>query len=75
MSRTGQLNYERWAKWGFLLGVTLFLIGVGGEWAVHSWLSEVPAWEETLFFDLEVIGLVMFFVSPIIFGIFLPLLE
>lgn len=75
MRQHGHLDYERWAKWGFIIGLTFFIIGASGEWAVHSWMSQAPAWEDTLFFDLEVVGLIMFFLSPIIFGIFAPLLE
>lgn len=75
MGRYGDLDYPLLTKAGVLIGVSLFLVGAGGEWAIHTWLHQVPAWEETLLFDLEVIGLLVFAVSPFLFGIFLPLTE
>lgn len=75
MGRYGKLNYARLTKGGFLLGLSLFLIGAGGEWLVHSWITQAPSWEDTLFFDLEIIGLLIGFFSPILFGIVLPLTE
>lgn len=75
MGRYGDLNYARLTKTGFLLGITLFIVGAGGELILHTLLSDVPAWEATLLFDLEAIGIVIAFFSPFIFGIFLPLTE
>ncbi|MDZ7702323.1 MAG: hypothetical protein U5J98_09825 [Halobacteriales archaeon] len=75
MGRYGDLDYARLTKGGVAIGVALFLIGAGGEWAIHSWLTGAPTWEDALFFDLEVIGILLFAVSPFLFGIFLPLTE
>lgn len=75
MGRYGDLDYAGLTKGGVLLGVSMFLLGAGGEWMIHSMSLQVPAWEETLFFDLEVIGLLTFAISPFLFGIFLPLTE
>ncbi|MDX1746460.1 MAG: hypothetical protein R3324_11030, partial [Halobacteriales archaeon] len=63
MGRYGDLDYARLTKGGVILGGCLFLLGVSGEWAIHTMSIQVPAWEDTLFFDLEVIGLVVFAVS------------
>lgn len=75
MGRYGDLNYALLAKGGFLLGLGLFIVGAGGELVGHAVFGSLPAREETLLFDLEVLGLVIGFFSPILFGIFLPLTE
>lgn len=75
MGRYGDLDYEFLAKTGFFLGLGLLVVGGGGELIGHAYFGTLPGWEETLFFDLEVIGLVVGFFSPLLFGIFLPLTE
>ena len=75
MGRYGNLDYARLTKAGVVLGLSLFSIGAGGEWLIHSWHATVPAWEKTLFLDLEILGLLAFAVSPFLFGILLPLTE
>lgn len=75
MGRYGDLDYARLTKGGVLLGLLLFLLGAGGEWAIHAMSIQAPAWEATLFFDMEVVGLLIFAFSPFLFGIFLPLTE
>ena len=75
MGRYGDLNYARLTKTGVILGLSLFFIGAGGEWLIHSSPGVVPGWEDTLFFDLEILGLLAFAVSPFLFGILLPLTE
>ena len=75
MGRYGDLDYPALAKRGFLLGLSILVIGVVGELAAHTVLGPLPAWETTLLFDLEVIGLVVGFFSPLVFGILLPLTE
>jgi hypothetical protein len=69
-------DYTRLAKVGFFLGVTLFLIGAGGEFIGHAFYANVlPPWFDFLFLDLEILGLVVGFFSPFVFGIFFPLLD
>jgi len=75
MARHGELDHAFLAKAGFLFGLALFAIGGGGELLGHAMYGSLPAWETTLFFDLEVLGLLIGFFSPFIFGIFLPLTE
>lgn len=75
MGRYGDVDYARLTKGGVLFGVSLFLLGAGGEWAIHAMSMQAPAWEDALFFDLEVIGLLIFAISPFLFGVFLPLTE
>ena len=75
MERYDTSDYALLAKAGFLLGLGLFAIGLGGELVGHTYFGTLPTWEETLLFDLEVIGLIVGFFSPFVFGIFLPLTE
>ena len=75
MSHTAGLDYQSFAKWGFLVGFSLLLIGAGGELIGHAFFEPMPAWENTLFLSAEVIGIVLSFFSPIVFGIALPLIE
>lgn len=75
MGRYGDLNYTFHAKAWFLFGLGLFILGAGSEFIGHAYFAPLPAWEETLFFDMEVIGLLVGFFSPFVFGIFLPLTE
>lgn len=75
MAHQTSLDHAFLAKAGFLLGVTLFVMGAGGELIGHGMYGSLPGWETTLFFDLEVIGLLISLFSPFLFGIFLPLVE
>jgi hypothetical protein len=75
MARHSNLDHAFLAKAGFLLGLALFAVGGGGEVFGHAMYGSLPAWETTLFFDLEVLGLLIGFFSPFVFGIFLPLAE
>lgn len=63
------------AKAGFLLGVALVLVGASGELAIQSHLLQVQLWVETLLFDIEVVGIPIFVLSPFVFGIVLPLIR
>ncbi|WP_101295212.1 DUF7860 family protein [Halegenticoccus soli] len=73
--RYGNLDYPRLTKTGFGLGVALFVVGVLGQVVGHAVLQPIPAWEETLFFDLEVLGILIGLLSPLVFGLALPLTE
>jgi hypothetical protein len=75
MGRTRSLDHARLAKLGFLLGLSLFVVGAGGEMLGRAVFGTLPAWEATLLFDVEAIGLVVGFFSPLVFGVALPLLE
>jgi hypothetical protein len=69
------MDYARLAKLGFVLGVAVFAIGATGEVAGHALYGSLPAWEETLLFDLEVLGVFLSLLSPLVFGVVLPLTE
>lgn len=75
MTQHRELDYAFLAKAGFLLGLGMFVLGGGGEFLGHALYGSLPAWVDTLFFDLEAVGLVIGFFSPFIFGIFLPLTK
>ena len=75
MTQTSSLDHARLAKLGFLIGLGLFAVGGGGEIVGHALYGSLPAWEAALLFDLEVVGLLVGFFSPLVFGIALPLLE
>ena len=74
MGRYGSLDYPHLAKRSFLFGLALFAVGLVGQIALGT-LPGTPAWELTLLFDLEAIGLVIAFFAPLVFGIVLPLTE
>jgi len=73
MGRYGDIDYPKAAKGGALLGIALLLVGEAGGYA-SNYLA-MPGWEETLFFDLAILGLLVFVVSPFLFGLVLPLTE
>lgn len=75
MGRYGNLNYSKLTKQVFLLGVVLFAVGGLGEVGGHAVFGTLPDWENTLLFDIEVLGLIIGFLSPFVFGIILPLTE
>ncbi len=75
MGRYGTLDYPTLTKRGLLLGLGLFVVGVGGAMIGNAYFESIPAWEQTLFFDLAVGGLLVGFLSPLIFGVVLPLTE
>jgi hypothetical protein len=63
------------AKRGFLLGAALFAVGAVGGLAGPALVGGLPAWERTLLFDAEVLGVVLALFSPLVFGVVLPLVE
>lgn len=70
----GSLDHAAVAKKGFLLGVALFAVGALGEVVGHAYFA-VPALAEQLFFGMEVTGVALGLLVPIIFGAVLPLTE
>lgn len=75
MSDYFETDYASLAKTGFLLGVVLFLLGGAGEVVWHAYVGSLPQWEATLFFDMEVIGVLAALLSPLVFGVVVPLVE
>lgn len=75
MGRYGQIDYPTVTKRAFALGVGLFLLGALGEIVGHALFGTLPAWENTLLFDAEILGILIALLSPIVFGIVMPLTE
>ena len=75
MACYGDLDYERLTKGGFGLGVGLFALGVLGLVLLQPLVGPFPGWEEQLLVDSEALGIVVAFLSVLLFGIGLPLTE
>ena len=75
MGRYGDVNYQRVTKLGFLASIALFAIGAGGEFSAAAMHLSLPAWEDALFTDLEILGTLGALLIPLFFGIILPLTE
>jgi hypothetical protein len=73
--RYGNLDYPRLTKTSFAFGVALFAFGALGHLASGAFFGTLPGWESVLLTDMEVLGILIAFFSPIIFGILLPLTE
>jgi hypothetical protein len=73
--RYGDIDYPTLAKRGTMLGRGLFALGALGEIGAHALGLQLPAWEATLLFDAKVLGVALFVLSPLVFGIVLPLTE
>ena len=74
MGRYGSIDYPSSVKRGVLLGLALMAVGEIGGYIAENYVS-VPAWEESLFLAAAIVGLLAFVLSPILFGIVLPLTE
>ncbi|NHN46297.1 hypothetical protein G9464_01610 [Halostella sp. JP-L12] len=75
MGRYDTVDYPRYAKLGFLAGVAMFLVGAAGSFAGNAFLDTLPAWEATLLYDLEILGILTALFSPLVFGVVMPLTE
>lgn len=75
MANYNSMDYASLAKSGFLLGLGLVTIGVGGEFLGQALFGSLPEWEHTLFLYSEGVGIVVGFFSVWVFGVALPLLE
>ena len=75
MGRYGAIDYSRWAKVSFLAGVALLLAGAAGEFVIVETQQTVPAWVHSLLVDVEIVGVLIALVLPIVFAIVLPLTE
>jgi hypothetical protein len=73
--RQRNLDYGRIAKLGFFAGVAMFVIGAVGEKLGHSVVTGMPAVADQLFLSLEIVGVLVGLLVPLVFGIALPLVE
>lgn len=72
MGRYGNLDYPTLVKRTTLASLALFVVGaVGLALAADS----LPAWERTLLFDAEVLGILGVLLCPLVFGVVMPLTE
>ncbi|ELZ30409.1 hypothetical protein C474_11371 [Halogeometricum pallidum JCM 14848] len=71
----GNLDYPRLTKLGIGSGLTLFAVGALGLLVAPAIVGPLPAWEQSLLFDAEALGVVITLLSPFVFGIMLPLIE
>jgi hypothetical protein len=71
----GDVDYPTLTKRGVGAGLGLFAVGMLGETIGPVLFGQLPAWEHTLFFDLEAVGVLLLLVSVFVFGILLPLTE
>lgn len=74
MGRYGNVDYPSFVKRGVVFGLALLVVGEIGGYLAENYVS-VPGWEESLFFVVAAVGLLLFLCSPIVFGVVLPLTE
>ena len=75
MAQTRTYDQGTVTKYSFLTAVGLFVVGVLGEVVLPLAVGGLPGWEQTLFADLEAVGIVLALFSVFGFGILWPLLE
>ncbi|WP_324663500.1 DUF7860 family protein [Haloarcula sediminis] len=75
MGQYRSMDHATLAKRGFLLGVSLFVLGALGEFVAPVLLGPLPGWGNVLFTDMEALGILLGLFSPLVFGIVLPLVE
>ncbi|USZ69532.1 hypothetical protein NGM10_07310 [Halorussus salilacus] len=75
MGRYGDVNYAFWTKYGFAASVAMLALGAGAEFTATAMNVSLPAWEHTLFVDMEILGILGMLLFPFVFGIALPLTE
>lgn len=75
MSQSQSIDYPTRTKQGVLVGVSLFVVGAIGELLGHTYLPELPGWEQTVLFYAMVFGTLIALLSVLVFGFALPLVE
>ncbi|MFB6165206.1 MAG: hypothetical protein ABEJ31_08620 [Haloarculaceae archaeon] len=75
MSQSQSIDYPAWTKRGFLFGVGLFVLAELVDAVGPSVLGPLPGWEQTVLLLLAVVGVLVGLLSPLLFGIVLPLIE
>jgi len=74
-TRSRSIDHASFAKRGFLVGLALFAGGALGEIIGAAYFGSLPGWEHAIFFDMEVLGVLLGLFAPLVFGIVMPLLE
>jgi len=75
MAPTRNMDYAAWTKNSFLLGVALLTIGALGHIVGPALVGQLEGWVSTLLLDLEILGVLIGLIAPLVFGIVLPLTE
>lgn len=73
-TRRRNLDHANVAKKGFLFGAALFALGAIGGIVGHAYFT-LPATVDQLLFGMEVAGVAVGLLVPIVFGAVLPLTE
>ncbi|MFT4882526.1 MAG: energy-converting hydrogenase Eha subunit E [Natronomonas sp.] len=73
--RQQNLDHARIAKFGFFAGVAMFLLGAVGEAIGRTMTRGIPEMANQLFISLEIVGVLVGLLIPLVFGIVLPLVE
>lgn len=73
--RYGDIDYSRATKGTFAVGAVLFAFGLFGDLYLRSTGGPIPEWEQALFVDAELFGVLVMLLAPFVFGIVLPLTE
>lgn len=73
--RQQNLDHARIAKVGFFAGVAMFLFGAVGEAIGRTMTRGIPEMANQLFISLEIVGVLVGLLIPLVFGIVLPLVE
>lgn len=68
------VTYTGWAKNGLLLSLAVLALG-GAELGAAAMHVTLPAWEHTLFTDVEILGTLGMLLCPLTFGIVMPPTE
>lgn len=74
MTGTVRLDRSMVIKAGMLGSALLVLGGFLGSWAVAG-APTVPAWEQSIFLDAEVVGTLGLLFVPLVIGVVLPLVK
>ncbi|WP_049922697.1 DUF7860 family protein [Halopiger djelfimassiliensis] len=75
MGHSMGLDYGRWTKNGFFLGLSMVIIGAALAGLGTYVFGSIPAWERTLAIDMMLVGIAVGFSAVFGFGILLPLTE
>jgi hypothetical protein len=68
-------SYPWLAKSSFFSGIGLFVLALLVQGIGPMLVGPLPSWSSTVIIDLEVLGLLLAFFAPIIFGVVMPLVE
>jgi hypothetical protein len=71
-THTKRMDYTKWLKITFTGSFAIFVLTTA---SLATIAPTLPAWEQTLLWELDILSLLVAFFSPFVFGVVLPLLE